>query len=128
MFLFKRYHHFGYGLAVAVISTILLMIGGTQLAAISNAGQIGIVVVSLVLFAVGFTTTALEHRNTLVANSYISIIGKSFYAAGLMVFIRFLDPYPWYLSLPVLILVVLVPFLRYPKNFFWAYSPGGKLA
>lgn len=128
MFLFKRYHHFGYGLAVAVLSTILLIIAGGRLAALINAGNIGLIAVSLVLLSIGLLTTGLEHRGILVANSYISIIGKSFYVAGFVGIMYLLDPYPWYLSLPVLILVMLVPFTRYPKNFFWAYGPGGELA
>lgn len=128
MFLFKRYHRFGYGLAVAVLSTLLLIIAGGRLAALLNAGKIGVIAVTLVLLSIGLIATGLEHRGVLVANSYISIFGKSFYVAGFVGIMHLLDPYPWYLSLLGLILVILVPVTLYPKNFFWAYGPGGDLA
>lgn len=128
MFLFKRFHNFAIGIVVSLISVLSLIVAGGRLSDLIYPGDIGDIAVTTGLLAIGLTTTALEQRGTLVPNSYICIIGKSFYIAGFVSVMVVTDSYPWYVGLIALFIVLLIPFKFFPNNFFWAQGEGSELA
>lgn len=119
MFLFKHYHNFLAGLLTSIATTLVLIIGMGYLRNVIGGELGGAILTSAFPLGIGLLATELEKRAFLPVNSYIVIIGKSFYLAGYFGILSLFTDSPWYVAAPVCLVIVFVPFALYPNRFFW---------